>query len=64
VSWAQRLGYILEIIDAAHTTEPLRKYVKVHAREYTKLSPGASTLDEKRNKNWKLVINSDLDPDI
>ena len=64
VSWAQRLGYILEIADAGHITGALRKYVKAQAREYTKLAPGASTEDEKRNKNWKLLVNADLVLDI
>jgi predicted transcriptional regulator of viral defense system len=64
VSWAQRLGYLLEIVDAGHITEALKKHVKEHAREYTTLAPGTSTADGKRQKNWKLVINVELDPDI
>ena len=64
ISWSQRLGYMLEIADAARITEALRKYVKVNARENTKLAPGTSAAEEKRNKDWKLVINADVDLDL
>lgn len=64
VPWVQRLGYLLEIVEATHITEPLRKYVKIHAHEYTKLAPGTSIAEGRHNKNWKLVVNVDLDPDI
>jgi predicted transcriptional regulator of viral defense system len=62
--WAQRLGYLLEQAGAAHVTAALQEYVHEHAREYTLLMPGASTSKAQRLKDWKLLINADVESDL
>lgn len=64
VSWAQRLGYLLEFVDASESLLPLKKYVMRNAREYTKLVPGSTSVNWQQHKTWKLEINSNLDPDL
>lgn len=63
ITWAQRLGYILELIKAESTAEQLKAYVREHAREYRELMPSHST-DGLRASDWKLIINAELEPDL
>jgi len=64
ITWVQRLGYILELVEAANVTASLKEYVDQHAREYTMLIPGGSNEGEPRLRDWKLVVNAKLEPDI
>ena len=62
--WAQRLGYLLERAEAGHVTAALQEFVHEHAREYTPLVPGVSTSEGQRLKDWKLLLNADVEPDL
>lgn len=64
ITWIQRLGYILELVDAEKATAGLKNYVHEHAREYTMLIPGSDDEDGTRSPKWKLVINAELEPDV
>lgn len=64
VSWAQRLGYLLEIGDGGDKAGPLKAFVKEHARDYTSLSPGTGKADTERASDWKLIINTDVEPEL
>ncbi len=61
VPWAQRLGYLLEQGGAAVITAPLKAYVREHARQSTTLVPGASRARARRNRDWKLYVNADVE---
>ena len=64
ITWVQRLGYMLELVDAENPAAGLREYVDQHAREYTTLIPGRKNAGGQRLQDWKLVINAGLEPDI
>lgn len=64
ITWVQRLGYLLELVDAENAAAGIREYVAQHAREYTMLIPGDSNNGGHRLQNWKLVVNAELEPDI
>lgn len=64
VSWAQRLGYLLEFIDEPDSISLLKGFVKQNAREYTPLVLGLPGETMQKNKTWKLDINSTLEPDL
>ncbi len=64
ITWVQRLGYILELVEAESATAALREYVGQHAREYTKLMPGGNKEAGPRLRGWKLVVNAELEPDV
>lgn len=64
ITWVQRLGYILELVEAENVAAGLKEYVDQHAREYTMLIPGGSNEGGQRLRDWKLVVNAKLDPDI
>jgi predicted transcriptional regulator of viral defense system len=63
ITWAQRLGYLLDFVDACDKTKPLAAYVKDHAREATRLLPAASIIDASRDKVWKIFENATVEPD-
>ncbi|WP_439102351.1 type IV toxin-antitoxin system AbiEi family antitoxin [Congregibacter sp.] len=64
ITWIQRLGHILELVGAENAAQGLKGYVSEHAREYTKLMPGGDKDAGPRLREWKLVVNADLEPDI
>jgi predicted transcriptional regulator of viral defense system len=61
VSWAQRLGYVLEVIGAADRTGPLKAYVAKTARDLTPLLPGAPRAAAHRAPDWKLLVNATVE---
>ena len=61
--WAQRLGYLLELAGVGEKTQPLQRFVETHARDYAPLSPGIKASSSRRHKGWKLVINTDVEPE-
>lgn len=57
VTWAQRLGYLLERVGARDKTAELKSYVQARAQESTLLVPGAPHKTAKRSATWKLFVN-------
>ena len=64
VSWAQRLGYLMELVGAADAVAPLKAYVRSKARNMSILLPGAPHGKADRSADWKLYINADIEPDV
>lgn len=62
--WAQRLGYLLEAVDAAGCCAPLHRYVADHATSTTPLSPAHDTTGARRDSRWKLLVNVAVEPDV
>jgi predicted transcriptional regulator of viral defense system len=61
VSWAQRLGFLLDHLGYSEKTAPLKDYVRKHARVSTLLSPKESRARSHRNKGWKLYVNAKIE---
>jgi predicted transcriptional regulator of viral defense system len=64
VPWAQRLGYLLEHVGAAEKAAGLKSYVRDAARETVPLLPGAEKEDARRDADWKLLINTDVEAEL
>ena len=64
ITWAQRLGYLLESVDAGNLAAPLKDYVRSNARRTALLLPGFTDKDSHRADAWKLRINADVDTDL
>jgi predicted transcriptional regulator of viral defense system len=64
VSWAQRLGYLLEDLGFAEKASALKAYVGRNAKQATALLPGASRKRVRRNKEWKLDVNATVDAEL
>lgn len=61
VTWAQRLGYLLEQVSAGEKAIPLKNYVRAAARQAVPLLPGASSTDALRDADWKVVVNTEVE---
>jgi len=64
VPWAQRLGYLLEKVDAAAVAAPLKSYVGEKARQTALLLPTAPAASAHRDDSWKLLINADVEAEL
>ena len=62
VPWAQRLGYLLEAVEASQTARPLKRHVQTAAREYVPLRPGKKATGAKQ-RDWRLILNAHPHPD-
>jgi len=63
-SWAQRLGYLLEQVGGSEKAVALKDYVQATARDAVPLLPGASREAARRDADWKLLLNIDLEPEL
>jgi predicted transcriptional regulator of viral defense system len=59
--WAQRLGYLLEHIDAGKKASALKAFVQEHARLAAVLSPTAPRAASRRDDDWNLYVNADVE---
>jgi predicted transcriptional regulator of viral defense system len=64
VPWAQRLGYLLEHVGFDNRTVPLKAYVRKQARQSAALLPTAPHELSRRDQDWKLYINADVDAEL
>ena len=61
ILWAQRLGYLLEHVGAGDRTTLLKDHVRAHARNFTRLLPGADAAGARRSKDWRLLVNASIE---
>ena len=61
ILWAQRLGYLLEHVGAGAGAVLLKEHVRIQARNFTKLLPGASAEGAPRSKDWRLFVNASIE---
>ncbi len=61
VSWAQRLGYILEFVGNGERTSPLKNYVSQHAKHTVALLAAGPRRRSSQNRDWKLDVNVEID---
>jgi hypothetical protein len=55
---------MLEHAGAAEKAATLKSFVKDAAREAVPLLPGANRVDARRDTDWKLLINADVEPEL
>lgn len=64
IAWAQRLGYVLERVEADEKAAALKPLVRVRARQSTPLLPSKPYKKAKRLKTWKLYVNAEVETDL
>lgn len=64
LSWSQRLGYLLEVVGQADKAAPLKEYVCRVARNATVLAPSNLHVSGCLAPDWRLIVNSEIDPDV
>lgn len=63
LSWAQRRGYLLELIEREPLARALEPFVAENARSYTPLRRAAGTAGP-RVATWKVIANVEVEPDL
>lgn len=61
VLWAQRLGYLLELVGARDRVGLLKDHVRRNARNFTALLPADPTSDASQSRDWRLHVNARVD---
>ena len=61
ILWAQRLGYLLEHVDAGDKAVLLKEHVRQNARNFTKLLSGASADGAPPSRDWRLYVNASIE---
>jgi predicted transcriptional regulator of viral defense system len=64
IAWVQRLGYLLERLDAPTHLQMLGAHVVEHARVVAPLVAAHATSSVPRSERWKLDVNADVEPDL
>lgn len=64
IAWAQRLGFILELVGRSDTSEMLKRYVSKRNPVVSKLSSQSSSQNASRSSQWRLLVNTQLEPDL
>lgn len=64
IPWAQRLGYLLGQVGIDHKTTPLKAHVRKHARQTAPLLPTAPHIQSRRDKDWKLYVNAQVEAEL
>lgn len=59
--WVQRLGYLLEHVGAGEKAALLKAHVRARAHESALLVPRARRANAKRNDDWKLYVNAEVE---
>jgi len=61
ITWAQRLGYLLDQVGAGEKATGLRNYVAAAARQAIPLLHGASRAGARRDADWKVIVNAEVE---
>lgn len=64
VTWAQRLGYLLELVGAGDKAGPLKSYVRRRARDFTPLIPYAAADNAWRADDWRVLVNAEVESEV
>lgn len=62
--WAQRLGYLLELVGQPQLTPGLADHVSKRVTDTAMLSTSGPHRSPDRNRRWKLAINVQVEPDL
>lgn len=63
-AWMQRLGYLFSVIEAHELSDILSEHLKTRNLYFKPLSPGEPIRGFRRDKQWKLIINSEIEADL
>ncbi len=63
IAWVQRLGWLLERVDATGLAQALVADVEARAAAPTRLLPSYTGSGAPRDNRWRLIVNTDVEPD-
>jgi len=62
--WAQRLGFLLELVGASDKSDVLAEWVSERSPAFCSLDPAGTGGEHSRNVRWRLVLNTAVEPDL
>ena len=62
--WAQRLGYLLDLVGLSEKTKPLAGYVATKHRVATPLVPSEPVNGAEKNRRWQLLVNAEIEAEL
>lgn len=63
LTWAQRLGYLLDTLGFGERTEPLAAHVNEHNAVVVPLSPSGPAVRYERSQRWRIIVNEKVEPE-
>ena len=63
IAWAQRLGYLFELVGHGTRVDGLASYVEEHARAMAPLVRTGRQVGVERVARWKLILNAKVEPE-
>lgn len=65
IACSQRLGYILDMVAPQHLIADLKNWIQTINPQYIPLKhSGEEFPSRQKNKDWKLIINEQIEPDL
>ena len=64
LAWVQRLGYLLTLVDAFELAAALDPVMAARKSFPVALNPSATTAGSPMDRRWKLIVNTDVEPDV
>ncbi|TYO99972.1 putative transcriptional regulator of viral defense system [Geothermobacter ehrlichii] len=64
IAWAQRLGYLLELVEASKVAEPLAEFIEMKRPVRTPLLSSADTKGARYNSRWRLFVNTKVEAEV
>lgn len=64
LAWSQRLGFLLELVEAGKVAKLLLPYVREHATRVAPLDASMPRTGARRSERWRVAINIDVDVDL
>jgi predicted transcriptional regulator of viral defense system len=59
----QRLGYLFDVVGSQELSEPLARWVADRRPDWVRLQSGQSARRARRERRWRLVVNTRVEPD-
>jgi predicted transcriptional regulator of viral defense system len=63
LAWSQRLGYLLDLVEAGEVAGALLPYVAEHATRVAPLDAALPRTGNKRSERWRIAINTEVEVD-
>ncbi len=64
VTWAQRLGYLLDLVGMPEKTEALAGYIATKRLVVTPLVPSQPVDVAEKNQRWQLLVNAEVEVEL
>jgi predicted transcriptional regulator of viral defense system len=64
VTWAQRLGYLLDHVEMSEKTEALAVYIATKRAVATSLVPSQPVDGAEKNQRWQLLVNAEVEAEL